>query len=114
MPYANPITRRSKDRQRQARLRAERKAAGNCIACGKPATHLKNGKVACRCAECQAKAAAKSNGYLAKRRPHWRKLGICVVCGKREAMKWHSRCGYCAEKQEEYDERRKEKKHAAL
>lgn len=112
MPYANPITRRSKDRQRQARLRAERKAAGNCIDCGRPALALKNGKLGCRCAKCKAKAAAQSNGYLARLRPHCKKLRICVVCLKREAMKGKTKCGYCDEKQEEYEERRKEKKNA--
>jgi hypothetical protein len=52
--------------------------------------------------------------YCRQRRREWKKLGICGYCGKRDAMPGRTRCGYCAEYQQEYKERRAaQKKEAA-
>jgi hypothetical protein len=79
------------DRAAHRRMRERRKAAGQCIACGKP--H----KGSVRCPACKAKKALYDNKYIARMRVIWKKLGICLECGKNNAVKGKTRCGMCLE-----------------
>lgn len=72
---------------------AQRKAAGLCIQCGKPA---KPGQT--RCAEHAAEAVKKSK----ENREWFRKRGRCIYCGKEPIYKGASYCESCAERQRKY------------
>ena len=97
---------RSYDRLYVERKRKERLAEGKCIACGSPERKVKkDGSFAQKCPSCASKALKRTNAYLKRRRPSWAKLGVCVVCGKREAMRGQKRCAWCAEKNEEWHAR---------
>ena len=50
------------------------------------------------CEACGRKKAKKAKESQRRKRPHWRNLGICQVCGKREAIEGQSWCGVCAER----------------
>lgn len=87
-------------RARQRRIRAERRKAGQCPQCGRdplPGFRL--------CATCKAVGNKSDRERMARRRAVWRKLGICLICGDRLAMKPDTRCAVCAEQQDEYKAR---------
>lgn len=102
MPRANTNARRAYDKTRLAGIYKERRAAGLCVACGlkpgKPSKRSSTG-IGCRCEECSARDSAKSAAFRGRKRPAWKALGICTICGTREAMRKRSYCGYCAEVQ---------------
>lgn len=77
------------------------------------------------CPECRAKRACKSAKALEKNRSRLNELtrishrrtyatrknsGICVRCGKRNAISGRSMCGICLEKKKEYNQAAHEKK----
>jgi hypothetical protein len=86
------------DRAQKRRLYAKRKAAGQCVKCGTPCAAL-------YCDPCRGKKRAASAKYLARVRPIWKALGVCVICGKAEAIDGQTKCGYCAENGEENNRR---------
>ena len=101
MSYKNRLTRNKADADRRARYRA----LGLC-SCGRErmAGHA-------RCEKCIMSARPSGRKYHKRRRPHLKKLGICVVCGTRRAMPQRTYCGVCAEADCDYHARkRKERK----
>lgn len=110
MSRASTIHKRSYSRIFQADRRARLRAAGLCQWCGarpaKPSMRSTDG-IGCRCEECARKAAKAARENLQRHRPAWSALGICTVCGCREAMPRESRCGFCAEKQDVCKARKK-------
>lgn len=102
MPKANTNARRAYDKKRLADIYKERRAAGICVACGlkpgKPSKRSSTG-VGCRCVECSARDSARTAAFRGRKRQAWKALGICTICGTREAMRKRSYCGYCAEVQ---------------
>ena len=93
MPYANPLKARAYDRRRMAGIYASRKDSGLCVQCGHPAT------VGVRCSSCAKKAREKARARMRRQRPAWRRLGICILCGCREAITGRRWCGVCSEQQ---------------
>jgi hypothetical protein len=116
MSRAATLHKKAYNRIFQAELRVRLKAEGLCQWCGtrpaKPSKRSPSG-VGCRCEACSKKAARMSRSNLSRLRPAWAALGICTVCGCREAMPQQSRCGVCAEQQQESKQLRKEGKAAA-
>jgi recombinational DNA repair protein RecR len=84
------------DRAQKRRLYAKRKAAGQCVKCGKAGQPL-------YCPACRDKKRASSAKYLARMREVWKALGICLICGKAQAIDGQTKCGYCAENGEDYN-----------
>ena len=82
------------DRARKRHLYAQRKSAGQCVKCGAPGKAL-------YCPICRDKKRACSSKYLSRMRPIWKALGVCVICGKAQAIDGQTKCGYCAENGEE-------------
>lgn len=100
----------AQNRRYQAGRRARLKAAGLCQWCGiRPAKPSKRSTAGhgCRCEECSRKAAKASRSNLHRLRPAWAKLGLCHSCGCRKAMPGESRCGVCAEQQQDAKARRR-------
>ena len=96
MPYTNTLKNRAYNRHYMASVYASRKADGLCTQCGRPATE------GVRCSGCAEKARVQARARMRKRRPAWRKLGICTVCGCREAIPGQCWCGVCSEQQLEH------------
>jgi len=85
--------------------RAKMDAAYLCRDCGvKPvgANKVDPSLLGKRCDECAARHARLIGQDKNRKRPAWQALGICVLCGHREAMKKETRCAVCAERQDEY------------
>lgn len=112
MPRANTNSRAAYNRNYLATRRAVLKAAGLCQGCGsRPAMPSLNKRapngIGCRCQECAAAAKGKNAPRMRKLRGAWKQLGICMVCGNRQAMPKDTRCGVCAEAQDEYHAKRR-------
>ena len=75
-------------------IRAERKANGLCIYCGK--NPPKNGRMGCE--SCLRK---KHDDYLASRK-FYLSIGICPVCHKQKIAEGHKVCADCLEKAADY------------
>ena len=97
MSYKNRLTRNKADAERRARYRA----LGLC-SCGRPPMEGRK-----RCSTCIASARPAGRKYQRRRRPHLKKLGICVVCGNRRAMPSRTYCGVCAEADSDYHARKR-------
>lgn len=95
MSRAATLSRKSYNRTYQAGRYQRRRAAGLCVDCSAPTGG------ACRCDACSVKAADKSRANLRRRRPAWKALGVCTVCGCREAIKGQAWCAVCAERHTE-------------
>lgn len=107
MSRSNALSRSAYNRSYLATRRAALKAAGLCQWCGarpaKPSVNKRSpGGIGCRCVECAQAAAGKHAPRMRRLRSAWKHLGICMVCGQREAMPRDTRCGVCAEAQDEY------------
>ena len=96
MPYASSLKNRAHNRRYMAGVYASRKAAGLCVQCGETAT------VGVRCSGCAQKARARALARMRRQRPAWRRLGICVICGCRQAITSQRWCGVCSEQQSEH------------
>lgn len=84
-------------------LRERRRAANQCVGCGKP---LRTGEIGTfrNCHACRDKNKAR-NVKKNRRRVIKAKLeGKCVVCKRRLAIPGHTMCGYCSERRETYKE----------
>jgi hypothetical protein len=79
-------------RAQQNRRRASYRAKGLCP-CGKA---LAQGRALCP--TCLETRRTCSRTRLQRLRPLWKSLGICVVCGCREAMPQRAWCGVCSER----------------
>ena len=102
---------RKRERSYQATRRAELKSEGKCQWCGKnPAKPSKRSPsgVGSKCDKCAQKASRWTASDLARRRVGWAALGICLVCGRRKSMPNDTRCGVCAEVQDDYHARKKQ------
>ena len=102
MSRANTNSRMAYNRTYQSSRYARLRAAGLCRWCGQhPAKLNRHGEPGCRCESCAAKAAAKARENLRRRRPAWKALGICVVCGCRHAITGQRWCAVCAERRDD-------------
>jgi hypothetical protein len=90
------------ERAQKRRVYEARKAAGQCVKCGGEPT---SGRTTCLA--CRAKKGRWDRAYIARQRALWKPLGICIVCGVRQAIRKQTRCGYCAEAAEAAYARRK-------
>ena len=91
--------RRARMRVYLASRRAKLIAEGKCIDCGKnPSRKALGASKGQTCEACGRKKAKKAKESQRRKRPHWRSLGICQVCGKRKAIEGQSWCGVCAER----------------
>lgn len=97
MPYSNALKNRAYNRRYMAEVYVSRKSAGLCTQCGRLAA-----TAGVRCSMCAENARAKARARMRRQRPAWRKLGICTVCGCREAIPGQAWCGVCAEQQLEH------------
>ena len=86
-------------KQRDERLRAERKSQGLCIGCGKnPPSEKSHGtRPTAYCAECRSRIAKKQYGKKKELYKEAKLLGKCVSCGG-EPLPGKARCGPCLEK----------------
>lgn len=102
MSRVNTNSRMAYNRDYQANRYEALKSSGMCRWCGKhPAKVGRNGKPGCRCESCATKAAERSKANMRRKRVGWRSLGICVVCGCREAIQRQRWCAVCAERRDE-------------
>lgn len=111
MPRANTNSRLAYNKTYQRNRKAALRAEGLCLDCGKakalPSVRDPE-QPGARCAACAAKARKASQAFMGRRRPGWRKLGFCVVCGKNLSIKattpgaTDTRCACCAESQDAY------------
>jgi len=95
---------KTRNRIYQAERRADLKSKGLCQWCGarpaKPSKRSDTG-IGSRCEVCAKVAAKGSRENLRRRRPAWKCLGVCGICGCREAIPGQCWCGVCSERQQE-------------
>ena len=101
----NLLTERARSMARRRRL----KAACLCTACGRVPPERNR----VRCVPCNAKVRAAKAKYMHRQRVVWKLLGICATCGIRQHVPHESRCGYCAETQNEGKVIRRAERRAA-
>lgn len=102
MPRANTLSRMSYARSYHAKRYERLKKEGLCRWCGKyPAKLNAKGEPGCRCEACAKIANKKASDNLRRRRPGWEALGICVVCGCRQAIQGQKWCAVCAERRDD-------------
>lgn len=116
MPRANTNSKNAYNRSYQAIRQNALKADGVCVKCGnrpgKPSTRSPKG-IANLCVECGDKVNSKNAAKLRGLRESWSALGLCLLCGVREAIlipgtnRHETRRAPCAEVQDDYKERRR-------
>jgi hypothetical protein len=100
------ILEQRKNRKQKKTIYWERRAAGLCYYCGAPA----DGGLG-SCQKCRDNRKGTPPRVLVRRKA-LAALGICISCGKAEAMPGRQKCGYCQEYHDEatkkYRERRRQ------
>ena len=86
-------------------IRAERKANGLCIYCGK--NQPKNGRMGCE--ECLQN---RHEDYLISRQMYL-SMGICPICHKEKVAKYRTACPNCLAKAAEHQRKRTLRKKLA-
>ncbi len=93
----NRDERNNYNKEYNKRIRAERKAKGLCVKCGRKAIDGQTLCLECRTKERKWKKAKRNNDVERSMRPE---LGLCYICGK-PLNKWDKLCDDCHEKASE-------------